>query len=298
MITWLNCHRDKWPKYLLAQGTFDHPARFPRGLIGRLYKHGQDMQWFNPGDIVLDPFGGVALGAFDAMLKGLFWVGIDIDPQSVQVGQQNIELWCNKFRLPYGEAYGAARFYPGDSRQAANLLQDWGFVDIVPCFDLIISSPPYLGTLASDDPAKRGGLFKDPRRKNDRTLTAEYSRQEGQLGRMDHDAFWQASIDILAQCYQLLKRGKLAAWVLRDFVRDGKRYNFPDRWENACTLAGFSPIGHIHAPLQTHHGTQLGLLKGFTKMLSKNYKSFFRNLQEQRGSPSIDEDIILVVRKE
>ena len=51
--------------------------------------------------------------------------------------------------------------------------------------EAVVSSPPFVESLASDDPDKRGGLFtKDPKRRNDRTLTATYGNTEGQLGAM------------------------------------------------------------------------------------------------------------------
>jgi hypothetical protein len=48
----------------------------------------------------------------------------------------------------------------------------------------VISSPPFAESLASDEPEKRGGLFRDPKRKNDKTLTATYGTTEGNLGMM------------------------------------------------------------------------------------------------------------------
>lgn len=60
-----------------------------------------------------------------------------------------------------------------------------------------VSSPPYTASLASDDPDRRGGLFRDPKRRSDKTLTAEYGESEGQLGAMpagDHAAQVQASV--------------------------------------------------------------------------------------------------------
>ena len=47
-----------------------------------------------------------------------------------------------------------------------------------------ISSPPYTASLASDDPDKRGGLFRDPKRRRDRNMTGEYGVTPGQLGAM------------------------------------------------------------------------------------------------------------------
>lgn len=55
--------------------------------------------------------------------------------------------------------------------------------------DGCISSPPYAESLASDDPDKRGGLFHDPKRHNDKTLTATYGPTDGQLGAMAAGGF-------------------------------------------------------------------------------------------------------------
>lgn len=53
---------------------------------------------------------------------------------------------------------------------------------------LVISSPPYSESLSSDDPEKRGGLFRDPKRANDKTLTATYGESVGQMGVMKESA--------------------------------------------------------------------------------------------------------------
>jgi hypothetical protein len=42
-----------------------------------------------------------------------------------------------------------------------------------------ISSPPYEDSLNSDDPEKRGGLFRDPKRRDDPGLTGQYSADAG-----------------------------------------------------------------------------------------------------------------------
>ena len=48
----------------------------------------------------------------------------------------------------------------------------------------IVSSMPFTNSLASDDPDKRGGLFRDPKRRRDRNMTGEYGVTPGQLGAM------------------------------------------------------------------------------------------------------------------
>jgi tRNA G10 N-methylase Trm11 len=53
--------------------------------------------------------------------------------------------------------------------------------------DATITSPPYAASTVADsddDPDERGGLFRDPKRRGDKTLTATYGESEGQLGAM------------------------------------------------------------------------------------------------------------------
>lgn len=66
-----------------------------------------------------------------------------------------------------------------------------GQLAAMPAGDLraAVSSPPYTASLASDDPDKRGGLFRDPKRRNDKTLIAEYGESDGQLGTMKEGDF-------------------------------------------------------------------------------------------------------------
>jgi hypothetical protein len=61
-------------------------------------------------------------------------------------------------------------------------------------FTLAISSPPFVESLASDEPEKRGGLFRDEKRRTDKTLTATYGESDGQLGAMKEGAGFQAAI--------------------------------------------------------------------------------------------------------
>ena len=67
--------------------------------------------------------------------------------------------------------------------------------------DLVISSPPFAESLASDDPDKRGGLYRDPKRRNDKTLTATYGKTEGQLGAMKGEGF-EASLVVSSPPYE------------------------------------------------------------------------------------------------
>lgn len=66
-----------------------------------------------------------------------------------------------------------------------------GQLENMPSGDIngVISSPPYAESVGSDDPDKRGGLFRDPKRREDKTLTATYGETDGQLGGMKGEGF-------------------------------------------------------------------------------------------------------------
>jgi hypothetical protein len=82
--------------------------------------------------VVLDPFGGVALGALDAQRLGLTWIGIELEEKFVKLGNQNIALWNRRFGHVPG--WGSARLLQGDSRRLGEVVAGAG---------LAVSSPPY-----------------------------------------------------------------------------------------------------------------------------------------------------------
>lgn len=170
---WHKTHGQGWTGIIIPD-SFAHPAKFSRALIRRIYRHAIEQGWLKAGDIVCDPFAGVALGALHAMQNGLGWIGVELEEKFMDLGRQNLDLWNERYAtlLP---GWGGAMLLQGDSRRLC---------EMVGKASAVISSPPYTSSLSSDDPDKRGGLFRDPKRRNDRTLTAEYGDEEGQLGTM------------------------------------------------------------------------------------------------------------------
>jgi tRNA1(Val) A37 N6-methylase TrmN6 len=231
-INWHGLYRERWNS-LIHPDAISHPAKFSRALIRQIYQHAIDEGWLFVGDSVLDCFGGVGLGAFDALQHGLHWQGIELEEKFVKLGNQNIDLWQSRYagRLP---VWGTANLIQGDSRKlgevvkkhkaaiissppyAGSIQQSNDGIDYSKIksggknrtkgraaigdgygntggqlsemvngdFEAVISSPPFVESLASDNPEKRGGLFKDVKRKNDKTLTATYGYTDGQLGIM------------------------------------------------------------------------------------------------------------------
>jgi len=130
---------------------------------------------------VIDSFGGVGLGAFDAMSHGLVWLGVELEPRFCLLGEQNIELWNERFsRMPN---WGTARLIQGDSRKLA---------EVFSAAECCVSSPPYAGNeksdyLMSDDGKTRRRDEKRGFRQGHgcfRGSEGAYGSSEGQLGAM------------------------------------------------------------------------------------------------------------------
>ena len=134
-IEWEGLYAKSWGDDLVPE-AYSHPAKMSRGLIRQIYRYMLDEGMIAPGDVVGDPFGGVSGGALDAMLNGLHWRGVELEPRFVTLGQQNIELWNGRYS-PHFRQWGTAVLIQGDSRQFAELVHGIGAV---------VSSPPFLFT--------------------------------------------------------------------------------------------------------------------------------------------------------
>lgn len=179
---WLNCYPSNWKGTIVTE-AMAHPAKYSSKLIRRIYEHLFDMGWVKPGDQVLDPFGGVALGALDAMRLGLHWTGCELESKFAGLGTLNIIQWNNK----YGDMprWGSARLFNGDSRQ---LLKVIGNVQVS------VSSPPYAESIQTNEKgsgidyskSKTGGKGRTAGRE---AIATGYGRSPGQLGAMKAEGF-------------------------------------------------------------------------------------------------------------
>lgn len=157
----------------------------------------------------------------------------------------------------------------------------------------IISSPPYEGIEQSGGTKglqKYGtGLTQGKR------CFTEYGNAEGQLGRIEGDTFWSAAKLIVEQCHQILQPGGYCIWVVKDFVRNKKRVDFTGDWRRLCEAAGFETI-HEHHAMLVKETRETGIF-GNEIIKKKERKSFFRRLAENKGSPRIDFENVLCMRK-
>jgi tRNA G10 N-methylase Trm11 len=273
MSDWRGLYSEGWTGEIVPD-AFAHPAKYARGLIRHIYDHATAEGWLKPGDTVLDPFGGVALGALDAMRHGLNWWGNELEQRFVELGAANIDMWNERYR-PHFPRWGTATLTQGDSRNLAGAL-----------VDAAISSPPYAE-------ARIGGT-ETMRRSSD--AEGDYGSTPGQLGVAKQDDFWTAARQIVEQVHALLKPGGVAIWVVKAYVKKGKRIDFPGQWRELCEAVGFETLHQHRAWVVEGRGTQLDIFgNAHTRQVER--KSFFRRLAEAKGSPRIDWEDVICTRR-
>lgn len=176
---WQGCYSGGWNGVIVPE-AFSHPAKVSFALAERIYQHVLGEGWLAPGSTVLDPFGGIGGFAFHAMLNGINFVGVELEPKFVSLGNQNIEKWNREYagKLP---RWGRAVLLQGDSRNLANVIGG---------ADGLVSSPPYAESMERPggiDPAKSthvGGPHSQMNNSDTR-----YGSTPGQLGSMKAGGF-------------------------------------------------------------------------------------------------------------
>lgn len=180
--TWKGCYPSNW-KGLIVPDAITHPAKYSSKLIRAIYEHILSEGWVKPGDTVIDPFGGVALGALDAMRMGLRWRGVELEAKFAQIGNENIDLWNSRFHtMPNWNSNSA--LINGDSRRLIEVLE--GHVEIS------ISSPPFRQASGGAHIPK-GMEITDPglakRHAAGNAASKAYGDSDGQLANMSEGDF-------------------------------------------------------------------------------------------------------------
>ena len=164
--------------------------------------------------------------------------------------------------------------------------------------EAILTSPPHAGT-RQDGTIKDGGGFSSY---SDGPTTKWHTERNpaniGNLGdetNVNRETYWQAVATIYEQCHQILKPGGVMVCVVKSYVKNKAIVPLPDDTLKLLEHIGFQPVERIHAMLtKTEKSPCLfgGELEKTTKRVS-----FFRRLAEAKGSPKIDWEEVLFVRK-
>ncbi len=166
----------------------------------------------------------------------------------------------------------------------------------------VVSSPPWEGSINDGADHKRmrekypgWGLNPDGSNRMARSVGQDYGTNQGQLGNITGETFWTAAHQIVSECHALLKPGGVAVWVVKAFVRKKALVDFPGDWRRLCESVGFVLVEEIHASLVKERKDR-GLFGGDVVKRTER-KSFFRRLAEKKGSPRIDHEVVLILRK-
>jgi DNA modification methylase len=167
---WQGCYDETW-KGLIVDDAFAHPAKFAPGLIRRIIQHGLARGYWQRGDLIADPFGGIAGGGVMAAYFGINWLGVELEPRFVELGNRNLALHAPKWQA-FGEV-SLVKLVQGDSRKFAEV--------VAREVRGVVTSPPYANMLeagGADTPhpdgcVRRGCGIKD-----------RYGKMDGQISKL------------------------------------------------------------------------------------------------------------------
>ena len=79
--TWNGCYNGSL-KELIVPEAFKHPAKMSRLLCERIFDHGKEKGYWQPGDMIIDPFGGIGTTGIIGAYRG--YKVISIEPQNAE----------------------------------------------------------------------------------------------------------------------------------------------------------------------------------------------------------------------
>jgi DNA modification methylase len=169
-IQWENCYNDSWNGVITPE-SFAHPAKFAPGLITRIVDHFLREGYVKKGDLIGDPFGGVGLGGVICGCRGLNWIGVELEPRFVKMGNKNLAKHATAFTLSDASM---VKLVQGDSRN---------FASIVGGAAGIVTSPPFVQSGVTDHQGQTDALKGKFNGGGDSFLSNySYGHSEGQIG--------------------------------------------------------------------------------------------------------------------
>lgn len=161
----------------------------------------------------------------------------------------------------------------------------------------IVTSPPFTQGYQSGGGINKNGYGENG---NDKVGSRTYQgtggeRSQGNIERAEGETYWSEMAKIYIECHKALKPGGYLIVVVKSYIKNKRKVHLPQQTLKLLIRLGFEPVERIKAML-VKQSVNAGLF-GEDVVTEKARKSFFRRLCESKGSPKIDWEEILVVRK-
>ena len=127
------------------------------------------------------------------------------------------------------------------------------------------------------------------------THSIGYGQSDGQIGAEVGETYWQAMHAVYGQMFAAMKPGAVAAVVLKDYVKNKARVPLCDQSAALLESIGFTVFCRCRCWLVKR--TETPGLFGEPIVETTERKSFFRRLAEAKGSPRIDYEEVIWVRR-
>lgn len=193
------------------RGEVEHPAKFPEAVADAFIRF-----FTRSGETVLDPFSGVGSTAAAACAAGRKGVGIEINPDFLELARARADMPAE------------ATLLQGDARHAAERVRQAGHDPV----HLIFTSPPYWDMLRQS----RGGVASVHKQRKSKGLRVTYSDDPADLGNIgSYDEFLVALRDIFADLGTVLAPNRYLVVVVQNVRTPDGRVR-PLAWDLARVL--------------------------------------------------------------
>jgi len=219
-------------RYHRNRPTELHPARFPEELVADFVSF-----FTKPGEWVLDPFGGTGATLVSCRELGRNAVGIEVVPRYADIARQRLR--DDAAVAPAAPSRQQVICADSTRLGAAPLREQLGQCGVpcedgVPCFDFIITSPPYWNMLQTS----RGGVFSTHKRRAAAGLDVHYSELPEDLGNIaDYGVFTEKVGAVFDECQPLLRAGRYLVVIAQNLRAPDKRVR-PLAWDLAKRISG------------------------------------------------------------
>lgn len=87
---WFGCYGPRGDLFLPASNI--HPAKMAVGLCYRIFEHGRERGYWQPGDVILDPMAGIGTTLVVGATLGYRCIGVELEDHFLKLAAANLIL--------------------------------------------------------------------------------------------------------------------------------------------------------------------------------------------------------------